>query len=265
MVRVAFVDADSGAELARSVLPAEQLPSSFEPGTTVAIGDTSYLVEDAAPARVSDAVAAGELTLRLRRLELASAQDVLFSLPSIAESVPASTAHTNGRGRFDIHEDDWRQLEFVDSAQLGVVERELAAVRAVFESESVRGDDGRLIGFRTLHVRHRPESPLAVARQGLLGRWPEIGTAPVLALRGEAGGVEGSFALGCGHLVLYGVGDDTIRVLGLQFRRSDAAGPAVLGGLADLMRDADLMLVDWCRCAVVPASELITYLDALTG
>lgn len=263
VVRVTFIDVTTGAPVARSTLPSAQPPPSFEAGTTVDISGVSYLVERALPASIADAMLTGELALHVRRIVVADPVDIMFSLPTVVDTAPVSTAPVRRQARFDIHEGDWRQLEVVDARMQSTVELELAAVRTVVADQAVRAEAGRLIGYRSLHVRTEPARPVTIARADLVAVVPAIVDAPSVALRGERGAIADSFAVASGHLVLYGAGRDEVSPLGLHFRRSGASGPDILTALVKIMSAQDLMLVDWCRCAVVGPADVSAYLDQL--
>ena len=72
----------------------------------------------------------------------------------------------------------------------------------------------------------------------------------------------GSFALGVGRLVWYGVTErDSVTVLGLT--STAAGGPIPAESIELVLREFDLVLVDWCRCAAVGPDNITDYLAAL--
>src|SRR5678815_1228616 len=92
-IRVVFINANTGEVIGRSDMPLEQLPESFDIATTLQIGQTSWEVDRAEPA----------------------------------------TSQEFERSRcFVLHEDDWRQLEFVSADRMDAVAEECEAIRRVY-------------------------------------------------------------------------------------------------------------------------------------
>ncbi len=264
-MRVLFVDVVTGIEIARTELPATQLPDSFAPATTVELGDATWSVERADPPTAAQFRAAGALTLTVRCVETVSPANILYSLPTICDAVPRCDA-VGDADRFELHEDDWRQVEFVGAGLAGVVEAQLRAVREIYKRHAVGTQADGLTGFRAIHIRSEPVQPLPTApsRQHLLALLSPAPPRPV-GLRGQPGTIRDSFAVPVGPLMLYGIAEpDAIRVLGLHPAGPHNAGRRTFGPLASLqqgLRSFDPTLVDWCRCATVRTDSLADYLS----
>jgi hypothetical protein len=248
MVHVVFVDAADGREVARSDLAPHQLPAGFDAGTTVTIRDTTWSVEQAEPARTEHVAPDGELRLTVRRVELVNPRDILFSLPTICGSWPEVDRSASIDGCFALHEDDWRQVEFVDGALADAVRAELAAVRRVPR----RGP-----GFTEIHVRDDRIPPMAAARQrAVVDRLPGPRRDYAgLAIGGLA--VPGSFAFTTGALVFYGL---AAGVLGAH-HTGEPADPQLAAAVRAAMSSADAMLVDWCGARLVGPDDVPGYLS----
>jgi len=269
VVEVVFLDADTNEMIGRSVLPAEQLPDSFEPDTTVQIGDSTWSVERAEPPTAARFRPARKLTLSLRRVHLVPARDILYSLPTICDLLPSVGDARHDDGRFEMLEDDWRQVEMAHADLTDVVEAQLRAIRAIYDEHTHRGEDGRAYGFDAIHVRSEPTDPLPepVSLRRLLSLLPPTDLAlSGVGFRGQAGVVPGSFAVTVAPVVLYGLADDdTVKVLGLYTEPGPASDRTaeLVASLQQVMRSFDLVLVDWCRCAIVDAAALGDYLSAV--
>jgi hypothetical protein len=248
MVRVVFVDAADGRQFAHSDLPLNQLPASFDAGTTLTLRDTTWSVERAEPARTEQLTEDGELRLTLRRVELVNPRDILFSLPTICGSRPALDRSVSIDGCFGLHEDDWRQIEFVDAMLADAVRAELDAVSRVPR----RGP-----GFTGIHVRGDGIPPLDVAGQRhVVDRLP----GPRRAYSGLAVGglaVSGSFAFATGALVFYGL---TEGVLGAH-HTGEPADAELAEAVRAAMSSADVVLVDWCGAGLVGPADVLEYLS----
>ncbi|GIG91479.1 hypothetical protein [Plantactinospora endophytica] len=268
LVRVVFLDADTGAQLGRSELPLGQLPESFQPATTLELAGATWSVERAEPPTAAQFAATGTLTLTLRRVESAPPGDILYSLPTLCASLPAVAPTPAGADRLELHEDDWRQVEFV-SADLGdEVQAELREVRRSFEQHARRDEQGRVQGFQNIHVRSNPVNPLSrpVSRTGLLDLLPpDARSRGGIGFRGQRGIVPSSFAVTVGRVLLYGLADgDALAVLALRAEPGPAAEPqpGLVAALERVMHEADLLLVDWCRVALVGPASVGDYLAA---
>jgi hypothetical protein len=265
-VAVQFVDASTGQCFARSDVPAEQLPATFAVDTTVSLAGESWSVVRAEPPTAAEFRASGRLVLTLNRVRSVSPHDILYSLPTLCDRLPATEPAATGVDALQLHEDDWRQIELVSASLADVVATELVAVRRVYDEHAVAGSDGRLIGFRNLHVRSGPQAPLipplpqTTVRQALPAQRNYAG----VGLGGVPGIAVGSFAFEYGPIDVYGLAaDGAVTVLGLQLSRprSSAANDGATG-LVDIMRALTLTLVDWCRCATVDADSIAAYIQA---
>jgi hypothetical protein len=159
--------------------------------------------------------------------------------PSICASVPEPDPVLVSAVSFEMDEDDWRQIEFVDAALAAVVEQQRRLIRDVVEHHSGPG------GFDKQHVRTEPVDPLP---HGItVRRLVEVMDADTayggVAFHGRAYVVPRSFAFGSGSLVCYGLvapaaEGGLVKVLGLS-RMPDAGTDLSFEGT---------MLVNWLRC-----------------
>lgn len=265
-VTVTFVDADTGQVMARSDLPATQLPDSFAVDTTLHLGDDPWAVERAEPLTAAEAVAAGRLVLTVRRLQRVSPQELLFSLPTICDALPAVDAPSSTSTEpLVLHEDDWRQVELVSRGLAPAVETELDAIRRVYTRHGHRGADDRIVAFREIHVRSITSIAYPLS-------WPRLRDLLPAAdheyagvqFSGSTGLVVGSFALGFGPLTCYGIlEEDQAPVVGLHL--TAGAGAVPVAALQAVLRGFDLAVVDWCRCVIVDADHLADYVNLVAS
>lgn len=231
MIRVELVDAGTGQVIARAELPVEQLPESFEADTTLHLGGDDWSVESAEPMTRAEYVASGKLRVVMRKLERVDPKAILFSLPTIENTLPPIGA---GEGdALPLHEDDWRQLELVSSALEPEIAAELADIRAALTTR-------KGAGYEKLHVRSRIAKPLA-------GR--EIQLAALATALGDP--ARGQVAIGGGLVVggfAYPVDD------GVVYGHEDGGLVQVLALLGEpdpklvaFAKLHDLVLVTWCR------------------
>jgi hypothetical protein len=266
-VSVEFVDAATGRTFARSDVPAEQLPETFEVDTTLTLEGESWSVVGAEPPTAAEVRASGRLVLTLSRVTFVSPHEILYSLPTLCDRLPTVDPAADHVDRLRMHEDDWRQVELISAGLVDVVTAELAAVRRVFSEQTVTGPGGGIIGFRGIHVRAAPATPLipplslASLRQAL----PAQHTYAGIGFLDAPGVMVDSFAFKHGSIDVYGLAtDDAVTVLGLRpTGRPSGAVDTLAAGIAGVMRAGTLVVVDWCRCAVVDPDSVGAYLQAM--
>ncbi|MFN9986109.1 MAG: hypothetical protein ACK52S_11200 [Pirellula sp.] len=84
-VAVAFVDEATGTVFARSNMPVDKLPDSFEIDTTLHLGATDWSVVCAEPSIKAEFSKTRKLTIRLRKIETMDPQQIAFSQLDITE------------------------------------------------------------------------------------------------------------------------------------------------------------------------------------
>src|SRR5947207_12053887 len=137
IIKVYFYDAATGKIFRQSKMPREMLPESFEPETKLTIGEQNWIVRRADPMTAAEFRRTGELRLVVESIKVTTAdpREVLFSLATIADELPAIAAGSTklDKNVIEMHEDDWRQVEFVSATRLTVVKSELDEIRKIHE------------------------------------------------------------------------------------------------------------------------------------
>lgn len=92
------------------------------------------------------------------KVELMNPNDIWFTAPTISNEF-SQTVEAAKQTEFDIsiHEDDYRQNEFLNIRSLPLVETEIKSIKAVWENDSKESNGYTL--FRTCHVRNLIGSP----------------------------------------------------------------------------------------------------------
>lgn len=262
-VRVVFIDAETGQMFARSELPAEQLPDSFAIDTTMNLGGDPWQVERAEPLTAAEAAASGQLALTVRRIQFASPKDILYSLPTICESLPDLGHDPVGSDSFELREDDWRQVELISSSRSAAIRAEFDGIGQIFAEHGHRDSEGRLCGFKRIHMRSITPFAEPLPWSSLRGLLATMDNAYHGAnFRGTPNLIAGSFAYGSGPVACYGILDgDQVPVLGLA--TAPGKGPVPIAAIEAVLGAFDLVLVDWCRGAVVGPDRLADYLGAI--
>jgi hypothetical protein len=235
VIEVTLVDAMSGLPFATTNIPVEQLPETFELDTTMNVGSDDWSVEKAEPIDRAGYLETGRLTLVLRKVERIDPKRILYSLPTTEDALPPM-GDPGSSPAYGMHEDDWRQREFVARQFAGEVESEFGEIRKMWAEQ-----DGP--GFKRIHVRSRVREPLL----GIGLTLEEVSEAlggidPVgLTLGGDLV-VEGFAFLLPGGAAYGRVADGSVEALGL-------GGDAEPGGLRGLANERGLVLIDWIRAS----------------
>ena len=259
-IHIEFIDVETGQCFARSEVPIDDLPASFEADTTLEIEDEKWQVERAEPVTSAEFAESGRLQLWLRRLReiYANPEDLLYSLPTITDEIPPVVPGSTKLGKhvLEIHEDDWRQVEFIALHWQDAIDTALAAIHRIYAEERVG------IGFRNIHVRDEIPAPLDQTAiqfgeiRELLGTTPDIYEG--VAYSGVAGLISGGFAMRLAPAIqLYGQQvEGVVKVLCLDPRDSIAVSSHEARRLAAFAAAKRVCLVDWPRAIqVMPDGE----------
>lgn len=257
-IAVTLIDDATGAAFANTEMPPADLPESFEVETTLHLGEADWSVVHAEPRSRIEYTKSGKLVLRLRRIEKVNLSDILFTLPSICDRIPAMGDSPLAGDGCVLAEDDWRQLEFV-SRQFGAEsDAEIAAIRRIHEQERAS------VGWRTIHVRRCPDPPIiSPLTRGRLEHGFGGLSFRGISFRGAGSPIVSGYSFRAAYgLECYGVEEEgRVTVLGIV--QDAPASPPVQSAdaLAQIAREFGLDLVHWCRCArASPDSPLFRHL-----
>lgn len=243
IITLELIDASSGEVLATDEAPLHSLPERFEGVEThISLGETQYKVVGADPSSREHIAAAGRVRLLLARVPTMDPSAVRFSVPTLEDRPPP----LDGPAAADaiaLHEDDWRQVEFVSPSLADAVADEVAAIHAVKATHQPG------FGFDAMHVRRRVPDPLPGVSLPLREVIDALGvSARPLAVRGVGAVVHG-FALPLGDALVYGTAPDgRVEQLAIQGVPDD-----VVGQLHAIALRHKLLLVEWCVPRVVRA------------
>jgi hypothetical protein len=174
-------------------------------------------------------------------------RSILFSLPTICDAAPETIPNPGNDGgeAFRLHEDDWRQIEFIPASALAQVDRELAKVEA-FKRAHWTGS-----GFKSVYIRKERPDGLYPGRvsYGLIDSIPHD---PIERLKiGTIGTpqreqiIKGGFACRLSpSAFLYGRQAEGIIVdLGLSRLPKESGA---LQSVLSFCNKCNLCIVDWC-------------------
>lgn len=157
-IKVQFIDNLNGQTIGISEMTADQLPETFSVPTTMYIQDNDWNVEEAIPENSADFTRTKNLVLKMRRIEKMNPNDIWYSLPTISNEFPQTTPKIN-ETKFDIyiHEDDYRQNEFLNVSSLPQIEEEFNGIKEIWTNHSKKSEEYTL--FKICHVRETIGSP----------------------------------------------------------------------------------------------------------
>lgn len=238
-----FLAADGGRPIGEGDFAPDQLPESFEARTTLEVAGHSWEVVKAEPMTRAEYAETGRLTIVMRKIEITrvSPNDILYSLPTINDVLPAIAPGSTklGKNVLELHEDDWRQVELISRELREIVAAELVQIRRILGERTGPG-------FKEIHVRKQPASPLVerhITFDSLVRALPNARQLDGVAFTNVAGLVANGFAIESGDMRVYGlVQDGSITTLALQ-----QPAPAIPHTLVGLASEQGLLLVDWCR------------------
>jgi hypothetical protein len=182
------------------------------------------------------------------RIQMVDPREILFSLATIYDTQPTLDAPSaDATIKFQLHEDDWRQIELVSASDRAVVEREIAEARA-FKEAHRKG-----LAFSSVFVRkERPDAltPRHVPLDSLVKVLAGASKLEPLFMEtmGRPAVVRGGFAIPLTSSVFaYGQAWNGELVSLCLSRWPDSDNQAALGPVLAFASAHDLLLVDWYR------------------
>jgi hypothetical protein len=174
-------------------------------------------------------------------------KDLLFSLPTLSDGLPdGEKPERLPPDAYHLHEDDWRQVEFIGVRQADEVDAELKELRT-FVAQHRKG-----YGFTEVHVRRsRPDglAPLQVESSALESLLPPRARRRPLAVGNPPWGpsiVRGyAIEIGTDAVLYVQVSGSYLVTIGLPLSWRRGASPDADKVLVAISRTLNLRLVDW--------------------
>jgi hypothetical protein len=246
-IAVTFIDAITRQPIASSDMLPEQLPETFALDTTLDLAGTSYVVVRADPTTKVEFALTKRLTVALRRVEVFAPKDILFSLPTICGAALPHTVATASHGdAVVLHEDDFRQCEFVASRYHQEISDELADIQRIHREQAAS------VGFRKLHLRERIPHPLRAGTpwssiHALLG---DVSPVSEISISRPEHVVESAIGVRFPDgVVLWGALENG-SLTALCVEELDSRSETTTAALKRVADELSCALVHWCRCQV---------------
>ncbi len=254
-VEVTFVDDATGESFGVTQMRPADLPESFELDTTLHLGGAEWSVVVAQPKTRAEYAKSKTLMLRLRRVETVAPNNILYSLPSICDAIPAVNGQPLSGAEFALAEDDWRQFEFISHEFAREVDEEIAKIRLIHENAAAE------VGWREIHVRTKPEEPLVcnLALSDLANVLETSSESVGVTYHGAQSRIADGYSFTTSDaLTVYGVAPSSkVQVIAIGRCPVSSGNVGSIAGLRSMAHSFRLDLVDWCRCArIAPDSPL---------
>lgn len=250
VVHVEFINGTNQTVVVTSDIPLEQLPDSFRIDTTLELAEKKWSVVSANPTDKTEFSKTGKLRVVLSEIQMMPPGDLLYSLPTISNDCGQAMGDViPHEGLFQIHEDDWRQIEFVGQGYKRAIQEELADIQSIYEKEHVG------VGFKRVHVRKRIPAPLSgtvITVDELRTYFPVKKSFEAVSFLRSPGFIPQSFVwITDFGSILWGVTDPDGTVLTLCLKPTTDKTKPLADALSKFTRDKKVVLVDWCRVVAV--------------
>jgi len=198
------------------------------------------------------AVAGGPSTPLSVKAQTIDPATILFSVPTLCDALPPLAPPVEGvpSGSFQLHEDDWRQIEFVANGDRKAVERELAELRTFKEANQAG------VGWKKVFVRSGRSEAIRASRivlRRLLDASGGVSRRLFIETGEGSAEVRGGFSIPLGDgAYLYGYAfDGTVVSLNLQLAPDSPGGRNAR--ISKIERAFGLFVVDWYRAEILPS------------
>jgi len=245
IIKVRLIEVISNEAFGTVKMKPEQLPSSFEKPTTIHIEGGDWQVEKAEPIHADEFINKGELTLWLNKIIKIDPQNIRYSIPTITNELPSlSDKYSFYDLTHTIHEDDWRQMEFLPQNELPVIEEEMKMIEDIIFPEDDPDFDSTVNGFDRVHIRKIGRRLLNIPLDDFISTI-SIEKKGNLAIDGHIGFIENGFAFKSANHIYYGTLENgIIKELCLDFYDS------MDDEISSIISKYNLLLVLWCRGSI---------------
>jgi len=243
-IKVHFIDNSDGQTIGASEMNADQLPETFSVPTTMHIQDSDWDVEEAIPVNSIDFVKAKSLVLKMRKIEKMNIDDIWYSLSTISNEFPQTAAMTQPT-EFDIHihEDDYRQKEFLNSNARALIKEEFIGIKNIRENHSKKSGEYTL--FKKCHVRTIIGTPNLIINFNELKGLLKSDFVGQVIISDEI--LKNGFALKTNNATYFGTLDnDTVTELCIAQWNENT-----ISDIIRICKAFNLVFVNWNNCEIV--------------
>ena len=243
-IKVQFIDSSNGNVIGVTEMLPEQLPETFEIQTTMHLNDEDWSIEEAIPAHSKDFLQSKELTLKMRKVEKMNPDDIWFTKPTISNEFPQTEPKTKDSDfDMEIHEDNYRQKEFLNTPSLPQIEEEFKAIKEIWSNHSKKSGEYTL--FKNCHVRKTIGlANLSINYNELQTLLNSKSTGEVI-INGEV--LSSGFGLKTENTMYFGTLNDG-KVIELCISQGNEK---TISEISRINENFNLLFVDWFNCELI--------------
>jgi hypothetical protein len=234
----------NGQTIGISEMKADQLPETFSLATTMHIQDNDWTVEEAIPENSIDFIKTKSLVLKMRKIEKMNINDIWYSLSTISNEFPQTVPMTQ-QTEFDIHihEDDYRQKEFLNINALSLIEEEFIGIKNIWENHSKKSEEYTL--FKNCHVRNVIGTPNLTINFNELKTLLKSNSVGQVFINGET--LINGFAIKTDNATYFGtLANDTVTELCISQWNENTTTE-----IKGIDKAFNLLFVNWNHCEIV--------------
>ena len=184
-------------------------------------------------------------------------QNILFSVPTLNDALPDTFAETApSSSTIIIHEDDWRQFEFVSASFKPLIDQELADIDAIWKTKSVKSD--QYTAFHSIHIRKRIPDPFAkpIPAAGLTSLFPAAPSSFTFRDRPQI--LKDVVAWRTAGIIFYAtIHENAAYTFGIQLEAKPSLDHDTSARITQFMKDHDLLLIHWPSRTVLDSSASV--------
>jgi hypothetical protein len=201
-----------------------------------------------------------------QEMEKMKPQDILYTTPTINDALPKLSQNETGNElTVRIHEDDWRQFEFVSLNHKEQINYELNSIDAIWKKHSV--PIGEYTGFNSIHVRKKITKPLSIKFsksefEKLIG-----GTSVGITFLDNSREIEDVYAIRKAGYIFYAhITANKLVTLGVERNTDEFLPEEVAKNIKNFVDENDLALIHWrSRTAVHPPEHVYNYFTGINA
>ncbi len=263
-IEINLFNDETGEAIGRYKDSVQSLPDTFAIETNLHIADEEWIVVRAEPVSRSEIHKAGKLDLYLKKPQYKSISpdEIRFSLPTITDAIPPLREASSLQNHMVIHEDSWRQSEFVSSLFESEIRDTFQQIKKIWDNHW----DG--YGFNSIHIRKEIPEPLQ-DRSLTIGNLQDLfglrHQYDGVAFQSTAAEVSDGFAFEAeGGLTFFGQKDTSGRILVLHLQSAhDSVNASIAKTVDKLLLEYSVLLLIWPRMSCYGPGHS-SFLDQVT-
>lgn len=240
MIKVTLIDANTGNNLGKYKIPAEQLPSIFNRPISLVIGSANWRVLKADPILANDFLFKKKLTLHVQDAAAGiETQKKRFDLPTICELPKFVTNGLYNDFTLDLLNTDWRQIDLLPISMILEIEKDIKEIETILTNQT-----DALLGYEQQYIRksYGFEPPIPFDTFCQLLHDPIYGSIFIH----QYGFVKNGFALRSSNCTYYGIVKNNY-ISSLSLVQFDSIDDEIMR----ILIEYGLVLCGWCDTKVL--------------